>query len=195
MKIELDISRLQTGDIILQHDKFNIFDPATYYPLITRYATKSRYNHAGIVMEFDGLKFVAESLINGVNIREIEVLQGKDIAIYRNMLYTPRIFKEEAEEILEFLFKAEGKKYDFKDALLSQGLYCISYSVFKNDGLWVGSRRKNAEKTYYCSELVARALIRSYPNNWWKCSPADLIRWSNNIKLFEGVVNKLCGKC
>lgn len=155
---------LKTGDVILTHG-------TSFLARAIRYFTRSEFNHAILVVEIWGDKFLLEAQKEGLVINTIpESLTNKQFKILRAKTYADGLPVEKAKELAMFVMPMVGKhRYDFGSLLVAQPIKQIF-------NVWVGRRNAKASKRLYCSEFIAlvyNRMFKFFPY-WYETTPKDL---------------------
>lgn len=169
---------IQTGDIIIIHHYFNLFDYRTWLSALIRKKTKCDWNHVEIIQVHElGLYRPELEIVGGISKGFI----GRALHYFikeRPMEY--EIWKPKnrfTAHQLQTLIQYKGKKYDYWSTLLWHGLEWIT-------GKWYGPKGIAATKTGNCSEVIADIYGM---NNAYKATTADII----NSGLFEQTTYRL----
>jgi len=126
--------------------------------------TKSRYNHAAMVLEVSGVLMVIDSQRKGTNLQTFENWVKKYAYNYHVARY---LFGNApwGKRIRARAFSKTGAtSYDFSSLIFWQPWYLIT-------GKWRGRKAAKAAKRMYCSEYVA--WNHELPD-WWAMSPQGL---------------------
>ncbi len=134
---------------------------------LIRKFTKSDWSHVALVLNYNGTVLIADSQINGTNIKELSVWQKKYKYETRIARYSYKILPSKQHDIEDRVHSVIGVTgYDFASLLIKQPIFLITKK-------WFGKRRNPAKKRLYCSEFIAYAFNIG---KWWKMTPEDL--WS-----------------
>lgn len=152
---------MQTGNVILVHNPFQLFRPITWLAWLIRAVTKTYYNHCALVLVDNEEVYIVEALGKGVVKTPIKYWQTRakrEITILPIMAQPDRITVH------------VGKRYDWP-SLFYLGL--IRVPLKKCSTLtWLGLVPRNPEKKLYCYELAA--LVHQCPN-WHSILPEEFI--------------------
>lgn len=183
----LDIENLQTGDIILFHTCFKLFQPVTWLAALIRFFENNYWNHVGIIVVSSPDKYlIYEALAKGVEKSELfDNLRMKEIKIKRlNSLTFLKPYN--AQIIADKCNAAEGLKYDYSSCFFFQLIRQMGEKINPELDIWIGRKNKMAAKRFYCSELAAWCLNL---NRWYKYAPDDLDNSTQFHDIFIGKVS------
>jgi hypothetical protein len=166
------INNIQVGDIVL-------YSGTKLLPRLIQLFQKRKWNHAGLVVEFEGKLMILEAVAEGAVLR----LPEESFAGSQIMIMRPRFEIKDLDGFSKMAIELVlGKPYDYASLLWHQ-------LIFKLSGRrkWVG-RRHTAYMKLNCSELVAYVYDMMYGvfPIWHKTSPA-MIR-ENEVD-FEPIKN------
>lgn len=166
------INNLQVGDIVL-------YSGNKLLAKLIQFFQRRKWNHAGLVVEFEGKLMILEAIAEGAVLRMPEESFGES----QIMIMRPRFEIEDKDGFSKMAIELVlGKPYDYAALLWHQ-------LIFKLSGRrkWVG-RKHTAYLKLNCSELVAYCYDMMYGvfPVWYKTSPA-MIR--ENEKDFEPIKN------
>ena len=164
---EIDINRIQTGDILLYKNK-------GFLPRAIRWFTRTDVNHVSIAVEMWGEMFVFESIGKGFVPQRIEdSIRGADITVMK-----PNYRIDERQISLLTASMSGHHRYDFFALLVHQPIYTITKRLF-GKGKWIGRRDEKAIKRLYCSEAIAyiyNYFTPSIMKQWWKYYPGMFLK-------------------
>ena len=153
----INLEKIQPFDVVLVHSQ------STVGKLIQK-ATRFEYNHVGIVVEFNGVLFIAEAVQQGFKLTEtlenfIKIARKKD----KKLLFLRSKTNEPSKEkIGERLNELMNKKYEFINLLFFQ-------LVKVTTGKWIGTKNINR---VICSEAVAYC-YQEYFADFYKVEPKE----------------------
>lgn len=148
------------GDIILVHvRKYSVWYRWLFGTLI-KFFDQVYYHHAQIY--FDGVLYEADTQ---VRVKLTSENDQDEIIIFRPNI---PLTNDEMVIMRSFLNNEVGKTYGYLAAFLFQLLYILS-----GRRIWLGTSNMKAERTPYCTELVAGAWnsVRGYFPRPWLTSP------------------------
>jgi len=171
---ELNISKLEIGDVILEYTPFNKRKLVAYLSAGIRLITSSYYNHTLYVSgRKDGQVQIQESVEKGVEIvPDIRKrLEGRDILILK--LQTP-LDLDEKREWSRIAKNLDKVKYDYWGTLFFQLVYWLTKRWF--GGIWLGPKDTSETSVKYCSEAWGFLVysVRKYIRKPWKLAPAHI---------------------
>lgn len=163
------LSQIKHGDVLLVSTKIKWNKPTSWVVGLIRFFTKSKWNHAELIIEKEGKFYAYESLSGGVVVSDIEKETKGDIKILRAK------FEFDANKLITIADNyIEKSKYDYWNLFIWQPLFRIT-------GIWFGTDTPNK---VLCSEFVIRSLIwaskdiqhnlAKYEINLEEFAPADL---------------------
>lgn len=151
------------GKIIFFRYKLNPISILIRFFINFRHKEKCPYNHVGMLVEINKNLCVLESNEKGVHVTEFKKRIHKQDFQIREYKYNKAGVKKHSKAFI-------GLKYDYWAVLWH-------YLLFYITGNWYGHSQAFAEKSFYCSELVARIINLSDPTklkDWHKTDPRDL---------------------
>lgn len=185
-ELNLDLSRLKVGDVILVHTYFKPFQPVSWLAWFIRFFQRNYWNHAAIIDITDnGSVLIVQALAKGIEASFFkDHIIGKEIQILRlNSDYSDNpLF---IESVRNRIIKGIGVKYDYAGCLIFQLFHQIGEMINPDSNLWLGKKGSKAANRFYCSEFVAWCL--DLPN-WWLLAPDDLNRSHEFKEIFLGKV-------
>jgi len=162
---------LRSGDIIVVRNYLVLWNPISWIGALIRLFTGSPWNHAAMVVEIWGKKYIVESMAKGVTVRPVSVWaksnwgrRSKTVMILR-YAYS---FDYKKMNMIAFS-KVGHTKYWFLGTLFFQAIYNVTRK-------WIGPKsEQKAGKKMYCSQFVAWVYDKMFKNfpNWYKTVPND----------------------
>lgn len=161
--------QLQSGDIILYRNEFQISRPITWLATLIRWILGTQYNHCGMVVFNWGQPFISESLGDGVITRplqqHLERSKSSILVLRSTGCMMEKSLCIRANSML-------GVRYD-KASLVFHQLW------FQISGRWIGHTRHFALQAMTCSEFVAWC---HNLDSWWLYTPKHLLK-SDRFKI------------
>lgn len=140
---------LRVGDVVFSRSD-------SFYGLLIRFFTRSKYNHVGLVYNVDGdVVEVFEALSNGVVLKRYDLKSLQ--SVYR--LGGKALTKKQKTCFDKFVKNSLGVEYDWR------GIKYLSLKILSK-GLFVFDR--DTPNKVFCSELVSRVYL--------SCFGVDLVR-------------------
>lgn len=132
--------------------------------------TKSKINHTALILEVWDSLFIADSQVDGTNLRPFEEWVKKYNYIYE--ISRPKQFPITLRE--RAMSKIGHTPYDLKSLFITQPIYQLT-------GRWVGRPEERADTKMYCSEYVSWVFSLE---EWWKNSPQKVYEIMNTSEDF-----------
>jgi hypothetical protein len=134
-------SRIKNGDVLMYRGR-------SLVSRIIRWATGSRYSHAGLAAWWNDRLMVMEAVGRGVVVTPI----SKNVRSYRGSVEwftsTEEIPDDQRLQMIEFAQRELGKEYDLRRALFLGLRVCLQRDVNSKD-------KVRREKRLFCSHYVA----------------------------------------
>lgn len=170
----MTIKDLKTGDILLINNPFKITKPLYYLSAAIRFISGCNYNHAAIILEEDGEKYVVEAVYPKVIKTRLEdwiYITDRTILVQR-----PLCNVKDRKVIAGRIKRQIGKQYDVSSLFIHLPLMIISEKLgFEK---YTGKTQLEAIKKVYCYEMCAN-IYREFFNEWWKVTPEE--QYSNHF--------------
>jgi hypothetical protein len=175
---------MTTGDVILVHGE-KLLQRAIQWFQGLIYTSGWRWNHAGLIVCFDGEPFVCEATAKGIVFTPFKDFEGKDFIIGAPVQPIPDELKD---DIARFCLPHAGNvRYDFVNLLVEQPVKIISKELIGRE-IWIGARNdKRATRRFICGEWVAYVYHRffncfeNYPEiDTCSIYNSGLFNWSKN---------------
>lgn len=167
--------RLQSGDIIIYSDKFSPLRPLTWLTALIQLFTKTKANHAAVVVYNWGIPMLNEARGKGIICRPAENY------LYRK--HTSFVVLRARHQIDEaaFCIRANsflGVRYD-TIALFDQ-------AIFRLTGKWVGKTSDNAQRRMICTAYAANCYRLE---RWWGYSCKEFLEseFFEIVEKFENI--------
>lgn len=166
--------QLKTGDIILVRNHTVLWNPISWIGALIRLFTRSPWNHAAMVVEIWGQKYVVESMTRGVTVRPVAVWASSNWGRRSKTAMILRyIYKFDEKRMSMTAFSKVGHtKYWFLGTLFFQAIY-------NTTRIWIGPKsQQKAGKRMYCSQFVAWVYDKMFKNfsDWYKIVPNDFTK-------------------
>lgn len=152
---------MKDGTILSTAKHFLWYNPMTYLPCLIRKFTKGMVSHSAVVINIDGIPFVAESKMPKVTLTPFEQWQNQKMDIYMTI---PQSVPEDFR--YRVLSKIGVAKYDYRLLFLIQPFYLLT-------GIWVNVGQGKKGEPFTCSEFVGYVLDIPKPH---QLVPNDLIK-------------------
>lgn len=159
---------MKDGTILSTAKHFIWYNPLTWLPFLIRKVTKDIVSHSAVIINIDGIPFVAESKVPKVVLESWETWRKQKMDIYMTI---PENVPEDFR--WRVLSKIGNSKYDYRLLLITQPIYQLT-------GLWIPTKKGMNGEPFTCSEFVSYTLGISEP---WKKVPGDLIK--DNYELIK----------
>lgn len=146
--LDIDTSKVKTGDIFLQNTELIWFRPLTWFSWMIRKATRSVYNHTSEALWINWELYMIESLWSGITLRKRYTWVNTKIA--KKVSHIRMHWFEAKFDIEEYTHKAllqMDKKYDF--AGIPKLFIMIVF------GYWKNISEEKSEECLRCSEFTA----------------------------------------
>jgi hypothetical protein len=161
----MDTDQIKTGDILLVSGKWLL-------ARMIQKVTRSKWNHAGVMVWLWGELFVAEAEKEGLQLTRWDgskycngYPQDRELMIMRCKVALPE------KEVAMFIMPLMGRKrYDFFSLVFHQ----VIWNLVK---VWTGKREERADDRFYCSEFAAYVVNHFQPTlfgKWWTTNPGML---------------------
>jgi len=137
----------------------------------------NRWNHAGMLVEAYGERYVVEAIETGIGFTpfseyaEAYRKQQKDLMLLE--LNTELDVSE--AELMKFILPYTRTGYEYSNLIGHQAIKFITKKIF-GKALWLGRRKRKGDKKFICGEWCA-FVINYYVNlfpEWHKIAPSDL---------------------
>lgn len=152
---------MKDGTILSTAKHYIWYNPLTWLPFLIRKFTKDMVSHSAVIINIDGVPFVAESKMPKVTLERFESWKNQKMDIY--MTIPESVPEDFRERVLSKIGKA---KYDYRLLFIIQPIYQLT-------GLWIPVRKGKKGEAFTCSEFVSYSLGIPDP---WKKVPGDLIK-------------------
>jgi hypothetical protein len=152
---------MKDGTILSTAKHFIWYNPLTWLPFLIRTVTKDMVSHSAVIINIDGVPFVAESKVPKVVLESWETWRKQKMDIYMTTSESvPEDFR------MKVLSKIGNSKYDYRLLFFTQPIYQLT-------GWWIPTKQGQKGEPFTCSEFVAYSLGINEP---WKKVPGDLIK-------------------
>ena len=174
MKKSLNSPEIKVGDVILVKGGSwlarQIQNWMNIYRLKKGLPKRKLYNHAAVVVNLWGEKYIAEATEKGVTV----IPNALDYVLFKDTLVLTWIdpLNQKEQDLFSktaIKYALEPHRYDFLNFF-----YQIKYIL---TGKWSGPIGKKAEKRLYCTEFAAVCMDKvrgSFEGQTWNKNPLDL---------------------
>jgi hypothetical protein len=193
-ELELNVSELKTGDLILMRYGWmpNAIAIRAFTNLDKADKDKCPFNHVAMVIMVEGKPYIAEAKGSGTSKLESALtrLECKKIAIRRPkfLLRTIQFNKDVIS------YSSRGVKYDFKGTFFEQAIFQLTGYSKKKSNI-------EGDEKLYCSEWYARVINLQKPDMYcndseeipyYMVDPQDLYIDTRYETIFEGKADTKC---
>lgn len=158
MKIS-NMCQFKDGTILSTAKHFVWYNPMTWLPVLIRKVTGGKVSHSAVIINIDGVPFVAESKVPKVTLERYDSWSQQKMDIFFSKKRVPKEFRERV------LSKIGRANYDYRLLFITQPIYQLT-------GIWVSVGQGERGEPFTCSEFVGYALGIKEP---WKLVPKDLL--------------------
>lgn len=155
---EIKPENVKTWDVFVQHTKFRIYKPLTWFSAIIRKVTKSYYNHTSEALWLKWELYMIESLAPWITLRKwkdrVDEPYERDIMHLR---YSKKFYDSEQDYCISCLMELD-KKYDWL-GVFKLGIYQI-FGWWNQGKITSESYRWCSEYTAYNKSLEGRQFIK-----------------------------------
>lgn len=144
--IKLDVSKLETGDVVLQHTVSYLLKPSTRAAWVIRKVTKSKWNHSGEIFMLGEDIYVLESIWGGITLTPWSefIKQDAFVKIIRLKDFKSKFNKK--DYLIKGLRQLD-KRYDYFGIL--------KIFVYICTGRWDNISKRRSMTKWRCSEFNA----------------------------------------